>query len=281
VPVTAAGLLKIALKAGAKKFGEKAGAAVFKGLFGDVFGSSGGLTAGEMKRILDEALKKFGEQLKIDIKDLLDGERNRDALVALMSLADTMDAFGTAPDAQTDLLDEAARDARLLTNAYSEIGKAAIEHYVYAATLFIAVYEARAEYIHKDNQKVITNNIIPAALAHYSRVREALLREADQRVTVTQSYSYYPPANEIVVVTYRLLLDGQAVGGASIKYPAIGKPIGEDAYERMKDQEKEVRTQVNDDVKIRLDGANDMVNAWQKKYQVDVARVKLLSNSDT
>ncbi len=280
MPVTAAGLLKIALKAGAKKFGEKAGAAVFKALFGDVFGSGGGLTADQMKKILDEALRNFGAQLKIDIKDLLDGERNKDALVALMSLADLMSAFETAPEAQIDLLDEAARDARVLTNSYNEMGKAAIEHYVYAATLFIAVYEARAKYVHEDNKKVITNNILPVAINHYSQMLKLLLRDADKRVTVTSSTSWQPPAGETIVNAYSLRLDGQTVGGAVVTFPPIGDVIGEDALERMRDQENKLRIQVVEEVKTRLEGANQMVDAWKDKYAVDVTRSEQIANAD-
>lgn len=279
MPVTAAALLKIGLKAGAKKFGEKAGAAVFTALFGDVFGSGGGLTAAEMKKILDEALKSFGEKLKVDIKGLLDGERSRDALIALMSLADTMDAFSTAPEAQTDLLDEAARDARLLTNAYAEMGEAAIEHYVYAVTLFVAVYEARAAHIHEDNKKVITHNILPAALVHYRRMYDLLLKDADQRVKVTSRSTWGPPAGETVTTSYRLHLDGEIVGGASVVYPPLGGTQGEEFYDRMKAQERELRNQVAQDVNTRLDGANDMVAAWQEKYQVNAERTELIASS--
>lgn len=278
MPVTASAFLKIALKAGAKKFGEKAGAAAFKALFGDVFGSDGGLTAEEMKKILDEALKNFGEKLKIDIQGLLDGERNRDALVALMSLADTMDAFSSAPEAQTDMLDEAARDARLLTNAYSEMGEAAIEHYVYAVTLFITVYEARAEYIHEDNEKVITHNILPAALANYNRMYALLLKDADKRVTITSSAVWGPPKGETIIESYYLRLDGETVGGATVVYPPIGGPSGQEYYDRMKDRERELREQVAQEVKTRLDGANDMVEAWQTKFQADAERLKIFSD---
>lgn len=277
MPVTSAALLKIALKAGAKKFGENAGEAVFKALFGDVFGSGGGLTSDEMKKILDEALKNFGEKLKIDIKGLLDGERNRDALVALMSLADTMNAFSTAPSAQTDMLDEAARDARLLTNAYSEMGKAAIEHYVYAVTLFISVYEARAAHVHVDNEKVITHNILPAALAHYNRMYESLLKDAEQRVTITSSSVWGPPQGETITTTHFLRLDGEIVGGATVVYPPIGEPTGREYYDRMIIREQELREQVTQEAIARLDGANDMAAAWKNKYQVDAERLQLLS----
>ena len=215
-----------------------------------------------MKKILDEALKNFGEKLNIDIKGLLDGERNRDALVALMSLADTMDAFSTAPEAQTDLLDEAARDARLLTNAYAEMGEAAIEHYVYAVTLFVAVYESRAAYIHEDNKKVITHNILPAALVHHRRMYDLLLKDADQRVKVTSRSTWGPPAGETITTIYNLHLDGEIVGSAVLVYPPMGGPQGEESYDRMKAQERELRNQVAQEVNTRLDGANDMVAAW-------------------
>ena len=279
MPVPPSMLLKIALKAGAKKFGEKAGEALFKEIFGDVFGSGSGVTASEMKNILYEALEVFADEIKLHIDQALAQERVKDAQLALLNLAAAVEDFSVAPEAQVDLLDEAARDGRNTVNAFLEIGAPAIEHYIFAVTLYISVYEARADYIDPDNKIVISQRILPVALKHYQGIREDILNSAQQRIKINERSTWGPPSGETITTIYSLLVDGQRVAGAAVIYPPMGEVRGEESLAALFERERDERARLKEETERRLQAADDMVNAWQQKYQVDAEAMTLLRRS--